>query len=66
MIWWNWLAVAWLGLGAITLLTLECLSRESGDPEPTLKQCGEIIRRMHETGVYHADLQIRNIHSASG
>lgn len=29
MVWWQWLAVAWLGLGAITVLTLECLSRES-------------------------------------
>ena len=28
---------------------------------PALRRCGKLIRRMHDLGVFHADLQVRNI-----
>jgi 3-deoxy-D-manno-octulosonic acid kinase len=33
---------------------------------PVLHQCGEAIRDMHHAGIYHADLQIRNIIVGNG
>ena len=29
--------------------------------EETLRECGALIRQMHEIGVFHSDLQVRNI-----
>jgi len=53
--------------GAIATRELEAtdlLSWLQGDPpgtDETLARCGKLIRQMHEMGVFHADLQVRNI-----
>ena len=42
----------------------DLLSYLQGDPsgiDETLARCGKLIRQMHEMGVFHADLQVRNI-----
>ncbi len=37
------------------------LRKEKGDAAPMLRRCGELIREMHDFGIWHADLQVRNI-----
>jgi len=37
------------------------LRREAGGAEQMLRRCGELIREMHDFGVLHADLQVKNI-----
>ena len=34
---------------------------DRSDLEATLRDCGLLIRRMHDLGIWHADLQLRNI-----
>lgn len=36
------------------------LTTDAGDDE-VLRRCGAVIRQMHDLGVWHADLQVRNI-----
>lgn len=53
-------AVATLEVAARNLL--EALRDGGGEAsEGVLTRCGAVIRQMHELGVYHADLQLRNI-----
>lgn len=40
---------------------LELAARAHGDINETLRSAGELIRQMHDKGVFHADLQVRNI-----
>lgn len=40
---------------------LEYLSGAPIGPEYTIERAGRIIREMHDLGVFHADLQVRNI-----
>ena len=40
---------------------LEYARDRGSQAEGVMAQCGELIRRMHELGVYHADLQVKNI-----
>jgi 3-deoxy-D-manno-octulosonic acid kinase len=37
------------------------LSSDPPGAESVLERVGELIRRMHDLGVYHADLQVRNV-----
>jgi len=37
------------------------LDNGPADPEDIMRRAGECIRRMHDLGVYHADLQVHNI-----
>ena len=39
----------------------DCLVPNKSDPEPTLREAGRVIRRMHDLNVAHPDLHIRNI-----
>lgn len=39
----------------------ESLTRDPGGADDVLRRCGALIRRMHNLGVFHADLQVRNI-----
>ncbi|NIA12562.1 MAG: phosphotransferase [Nitrospiraceae bacterium] len=46
----------------IASTTLLEYARERGaQAERVMDECGQLIRRMHELGVYHADLQVKNI-----
>jgi 3-deoxy-D-manno-octulosonic acid kinase len=40
---------------------LEYLVASPADPEQSLHEVGKLVCEMHDQGVYHADLQIRNI-----
>lgn len=40
---------------------LEYLEEGKPNARESLKKCGQLIREMHEKGIYHADLQVRNI-----
>lgn len=40
---------------------LNYLQQDPRDPEPTLRGCGALVRQMHDMGLFHADLQARNI-----
>jgi 3-deoxy-D-manno-octulosonic acid kinase len=51
-------AIATRSLEAITLL--DHLNGGAANPQ-ILAQCGQRIREMHELGVWHADLQVKNI-----
>lgn len=42
------------------------LARHPGSAEDTLAACGAVIRQMHDMGVFHADLQVRNIFISEG
>lgn len=62
--------VTWLGLvsGAIATRALDAITLQewlTNKPSEArtgmLRQCGAQIRAMHDAGIYHADLQIRNI-----
>lgn len=66
------LGVAWERQGLLfggALATRELAGRNLFDylaaapryPEDTLRRVGSLIREMHDLGVYHADLQVRNI-----
>jgi 3-deoxy-D-manno-octulosonic acid kinase len=35
--------------------------RDSKDASQVLRRCGGVIRQMHETGLWHADLQVKNL-----
>ncbi len=37
------------------------LARDHGETGEMLRRCGALIRQMHDMGVFHADLQVRNI-----
>ncbi len=37
------------------------LKSEPEDADDTLRKCGVLVRRLHDIGVVHADLQVRNI-----
>lgn len=53
-------AVATLEVEAVNLL--EYLRAEaSSQAQETIHACGRTIRQMHEMGVFHADLQLRNV-----
>lgn len=52
-------SIATQELDALTLVEYLGNSRETADQ--ALRQCGELIRKMHDLGVFHADLQARNI-----
>jgi len=43
-----------------TALT-QALTRPGLDPKEILEPCGALIRRMHDLGVWHADLQVKNL-----
>ena len=37
---------------------------ENGDPagrSETLRRCGAVVRQMHDAGIWHADLQVKNL-----
>jgi 3-deoxy-D-manno-octulosonic acid kinase len=52
-------AIATRWVGAVDILEF---SREDPEEAPSIcRQIGETIRRMHDLGVYHADLQVKNI-----
>ncbi len=51
-------AIATLRLEGVTLL--EYLRSDSIDPS-RIEECGRAIRTMHDSGIYHADLQLENI-----
>lgn len=66
------LGVAWRRRGLLfsgALATRELSGRHLQDylaaapryPEDTLRRVGSLIREMHDAGVYHADLQVRNV-----
>jgi 3-deoxy-D-manno-octulosonic acid kinase len=40
---------------------LEALRSRPANADELLMQCGALIRRMHDLGVWHADLQVRNL-----
>lgn len=46
---------------SLTAVTLLDYLREPGDKKATLELCGRRIREMHDHGVWHADLQVKNI-----
>ncbi len=51
-----------IATGAVTAPNLlEWLQAAPVDPEATLRDCGAVIRRFHDAGVDHADLQLKNI-----
>lgn len=52
-------SIATQELDALTLVEYLGNSRETA--EQPLRQCGLLIRKMHDLGVFHADLQARNI-----
>lgn len=58
--------------GAIAVRRLEAehlqryLERHADADENLLRETGRLIRRMHDAGVFHADLQVRNILIADG
>ena len=52
-------ALATQELSALPLV--DYLGDTDEDPKEVLAQCGKRIRTMHELGVFHADLQVRNI-----
>lgn len=52
-------AIATREVEGVTLL--EYLAAAPVSPEFTLERTGKLIREMHDLGVYHADLQVRNI-----
>lgn len=52
-------AIASAELDAVHLL--DFLKQPGANLDETLDSCGAAIRRMHEAGIVHADLQIRNI-----
>jgi 3-deoxy-D-manno-octulosonic acid kinase len=51
-------AIATRYVGGVMLLDL---LRDNAQTEAALLASGNAIRRMHEAGIYHADLQVRNI-----
>lgn len=66
------LGVAWRRRGLLfsgALATRELTGRHLQDylaaapryPEDTLRRVGSLIRELHDAGVYHADLQVRNV-----
>ena len=57
-------AIATTDLDAVTLYDLLVDSTER--PEELLRQCGAVIRQMHDMDIWHADLQVRNILVAGG
>jgi len=52
-------AIATVEVDAANLLAY--LRSGASGAEETLRNCGALIRRMHDLGVFHADLQVRNI-----
>ncbi|HOD48480.1 MAG TPA: lipopolysaccharide kinase InaA family protein [Candidatus Hydrogenedentes bacterium] len=56
--------IATMALDALHLQ--DCLLTGSEPSSATLKKIGETIRRMHDLGVWHADLQVRNILVSGG
>lgn len=70
---WNRLGPAWRGALATEALDAPDLlawlrAPENRDPDnraALLRRCGELVREMHEAGVWHADLQIKNLLAAA-
>lgn len=54
-------AITTRAIDAITLQDWAGTHPSDEDVEAVLRNCGEAIRAMHDAGIYHADLQIRNI-----
>ncbi len=38
-----------------------CLGTVHEDAPETLRACGKVVKEMHDSGIYHADLQLRNV-----
>ena len=56
-------AIATRWVDSVMLLDL---LRSETLPDDVLRQIGSVIRQMHEMGIYHADLQVRNILVSAG
>jgi 3-deoxy-D-manno-octulosonic acid kinase len=52
-------AIATEALNAVNLL--DWLQNQPDHPEAVLRDCGALIRCMHDLGVWHADLQVANV-----
>lgn len=65
----------WRGLfvrGAIAMVEIpapnlfDYLQAQPDQGADVMRRCGELFRRMHDLGVWHADLQVRNVLVAEG
>jgi 3-deoxy-D-manno-octulosonic acid kinase len=62
---WQYSGILYRGSIATQLLDAadlrDYLANDPAAPEDTMRRAGEWIRRMHDFGVFHADLQVHNI-----